>query len=439
VTSSNERILIVGPSELAKRVERTCRRLGVEPHMFDVRESKNPALPDTESIVSAAKEAAATAVHPGRLAPRARAELGMLAREAGLAFIGPSNEALACLADKTVLRERAESAGLRVIEGSEPLDDAGAAVEAAQRIGYPVMVKPVAGADGIGVRRCLDDDDLRSAFDASAEEAALAHGDRRLFVERALDRPRQLEITVLADGSGSRAALIERECSVQRKNRVVLAETPSPYVLALPDGESLRELLVDLVLRIASELALVGVVTVELLVDIDGRLHFLEANADAHASSLTTELLSGIDVHELSYLLATGAAVTNEFRLLVHGHAFEARLAAEDPDDAFRPKPGVVDEMRFPPAPHGRVRVEAAVELGEEVSNGIEPLVARIGTFGPVRHDALLSLDRTLAECSVGPVPTNAAFLRRVLGAETFRAGQYDLDLTNQVVANLAI
>ncbi len=439
MTATIERILIVGPSEHAARVERTCRRLGLDVLVAGGDVAEHPHRPDPESLVRTAIDAGANAIHPGHVAPRTRAELGMFAREAGLVLVAPSSESLACLADKTVLRARAASAGLRIIEGSDPVASPDAALDAADRLGYPVMLKPVGGADGVGVKRCLDADDLRGAFDASSEQAGRAHGDSRLYVERALDRPRQLDIVVLRDSTGAAAALTECECSVRRLNRVLIAETPSPYVLALPDGEALRELLVDHALRIAAELTLVGVATIELLVDPDGHVHFLEANADAHPSSLTTELLSGIDVHELSLVLACGGEVGDEARLLAYGHAFEARLVAEDPDDAFRTQPGVVDEMRFPPAPHGRVRIETTVEPGEAPSNGIEALVARIGTSGPVRHDALLSLDRTLAECFVGPVPTNAEFLRRVIAAESFRAGQYDVTFTEQVLSGVAI
>ncbi len=428
-------ILISGLGEVASRVARTCRRLSIDVLSASLPTPPHPLVPDAEAIVAAAQELGASAIHPGYVGPRSRAELAMLTRAANLSFVGPSSEALAIMADKVALSDRAEAGGLRPIEKSSASEDRSTLAEAAADIGYPVFVKPVAGTAGIGVYRVDDEEDFGAAFGAAADAARTAFGDPRLYVERALDRPRQIEVTIVADAHDNRAALSERECSIQRRHQVLIAETPSPWLGAHPEGEAVREMLIDQALRLAEQLSLTGVFTVEFLVDVDGHIHFLEANADMQGAVLVTEMVTGYDPIELSLTAAAGAPITEDERLASRGHAFEVRICAEDPEDGFRRTEGSVTEMRFPPAPARKVRIEPAVEVGASVPLGVEPLLARLATFAPGRHDALLWLDRALAETVIEGPANNLAFLRRVLNHEAFRAGSYDTSFVQRIMA----
>jgi len=427
-------ILISGRGEVATRIERTCRRMGIEVLSADLPPSPHPLLPNSEAIVQAAKEVGAKAVHPGYVGPRSRAELAMLARAEGLVFVGPSNEALAVMADKVALCAHAEEAGLRPIEKSAACSSRAELEAAADALDFPVFVKPVAGTAGIGVTRVDDEEDVGAAFDAVAEAAAAAFGDERVYVERAISRPRQVEVTIVADAHGKQIALSERECSIQRRHQVLIAETPSPWLEAHPEGEAVRGMLIDQALRLGEKLSLTGVFTVEFLVDVPGRIWFLEANADMQGAVLVTEMVTGHDPIELALNTAAAAPLVDEERLVPRGHAFEVRVCAEDPSNAFRPTSGPIGELRFPPAPQRKVRIEPSVSPGDEVPSGVEPLLSRVATFAPGRHDALLWLDRCLAETTIEGPGHNVEFLRRILNHESFRAGTYDTSFAHRIL-----
>jgi acetyl/propionyl-CoA carboxylase alpha subunit len=430
-----ESIMISGTGDVANRIERTCRRMGIEVLSAEVPEPSHPLLPHCEEIIAAAKRIGVKALHPGYVGPRSRTELALLARAEGIAFVGPSNEALAMMADKVTLSARAEEAGLHPIPKSSASSDKSELRAAAETLGYPVFLKPVTGTAGIGVVLVDDEEDFGAAFDASTEAARTAFGDTELYVERAIERPRHIELTIILDADGKEAALSERECSVQRRHQVSIAETPSPWLSAHPEGEAIREMLINQALCLAERLTLVGVFTVEFLVDVPGRVWFLEANADMQGAVLVTEMVTGHDPIELALATAAGRPVVDEERLVPRGHAFEARVCAEDPDDGFRRSSGPVTEMRFPPAPQRKVRIEPSIAIGEEAPRGVEPLLARIATFAPGRHDALLWLDRTLAETVIEGPANNIAFLRRILNHESFRAGAYDTAFAQRILS----
>ncbi|MBW2465561.1 MAG: ATP-grasp domain-containing protein, partial [Deltaproteobacteria bacterium] len=307
-----DNIFISSRGEVANRIARTCRRVGIDVLDVELPPTPHPLLPDAEATVAAAQAAGATALHPGYVGPRARAELAFLSRAAGLTFVGPSNEALAVMADKVALRTRAEATGIKALPGSAALSTWDEARDAAQELEFPLFVKPVAGTAGFGVLEVDDEDDLHNAFDISIERATATFGDGRVYLEHALHRPRHLEVTVVADAHGNRFALRERDSSVQRRHQVLIAETPSPWLSNHGEGEAIREFLIDQALRLAEELSLVGVFTVEFLIDADDRVFFLEANADMQGAILVTELATGRDPIELSLEVATGAPLTDD-------------------------------------------------------------------------------------------------------------------------------
>lgn len=421
-----ETILIAGQGEVATRVEQTCKRMGLDLGSNDTI-SGTPFRPDVESVLKAAKACGAEAVHPGYVAASAGATLAAAVREAGLIFVGASESALKAMGDKLAMRAAATRCGLRVIPGSdEAVTDARSAHAHADRIGYPICVKPVAGTAGIGIYVADDEDELEGAIGVAARDAEEAFGDGRVYLERSLRRPRHVEITVVGDSKGTYSVFGERECSLQRKHQVLVAEAPSPLLLFAPNGDAAREALIESARELAQEIGLVGVATFEFLYDCNEEFFFLEANADMRGATLVTEMLTRLDPIEMALSIAAGEAAPDEPRLRSSGHAFEARLCAEDPARGFAPVAGKLTSMRFPPAPQGKARSEPALEVGDTVPTKGEPLLARVATRSPTRHQALMALDRTLAETTIPDLTTNLEFLRRALNHDAFRAGQYD-------------
>lgn len=426
-----ETILITGDGEVAARVERTCKRIGIDICSAGDVKGVSGWRPDVDEVLEAAKRTRPAALHPGYVAPATRTRLARATREEGMGFVGPSTTALEAMQDKLQLRDAAMRAGVRVVPGGDSaITDVEAARGLAESLEYPVMIKPVSGTAAIGVTPAFEPADLEDALRRASELARDTFGDARVYMEKALEAPREIEVTVVCDEHGNRTTLGERETSLQRSRDKLIAESPSPLLLQRADGESMRDALSDAALRIAEEIGLTGLATFEFLLDMDCRIYFLEANADMHGAILATELLTGVDPIELQLSLAAGEPLTDEGRLTpASGHAFEVRIVADRRGETL-------ESFRFPPAPHGKVRVEPSVEPGVPMETELEPLVARIATYAPIRHQALLALDRTLAETTITPMGTNLTFLRRVLNHDSFRAGYYDLGFSERLFSS---
>ena len=420
-------ILITGDEEVAARVERTCKRLGVDLADAGDVEGTRGWRPDVDAVVGAAERTGAKAVHPGYVAPLRRTALARALRERGIGFVGPSTVALEAMQDKLAMRAAAERVGVRVVPGgAEPLRDLAHARSVAGDLGFPLVIKPIAGTAALGVEVAHDEEGVEIAVGRARERASDTFGDARVLAEKMVETPREIEVTVVVGPNGTSTTLVERETSIQRGYDKLIAESPSPLLGQRADGESLREALADAALRIATEIQLEGLATFEFLLDAECRVYFLEANADMHGAILATEMATGIDPIELQMQLASGEPLEDEARLTASGHAFEVRVIADRRGEKVR-------SFRFPPSPHGKVRFEPAVEPLVPMQTELEPLVARIATFAPIRHQALLALDRALAETSVAPIGTNLTFLRRVLNHDSFRAGQYDVGFTERL------
>lgn len=424
-----KRILIAGHGELAFRVGQTCERIGVETVAPDPADPT--ILQDADRLVALAKAEGAEAIHPGHTTPGTRAALARAANEAGLMLVGPPVETLATMADKALCREAAMKADVRVVpfESASSLEEAKAA---ADRLGLPVVIKPLVGADALGVTLVREVEDFDAAYRASETVARTHFHDARVAVERYIDMPRQLEITVVVDAEGKPIALTERECSLQRNFIPEIAESPSPLLTQMADGEALRGALLDACFRMSEVLELRGVASFEFLLDPENRFFFVEANSDLHGAMLASEMLTGVDPVELQLRLAAGEDLNLDNELRSNGHAFEVCVVSEAAPDG--PAGGRVSAMRFPPAPHGKVRIEPYVDLEDQVAEEGRPILARIATYAPIRHHALLALDRTLAETQIKPMGTNTSFLRRVLNHDSFRAGQYDTEFAHRLV-----
>ena len=454
-----EKVLIANRGEIAVRVARTCERLGIATVAVysEVEEDSlhrqtcdeaicvGPArVQDSylnqDAILAAAKQTGAQAIHPGYGLLSENADFVRKVAAAGLSFVGPSPEIIELFADKVRAKALARQAGVRVTPGSdEALADPELAAREADSIGYPVLVKAAGGGGGIGIQIVLDAEQLGKALEICSGRARAAFGDERVYLERYLERPRHVEVQVIGDRHGQLVALGERECSIQRRHQKIVEESPAPALIFGRHAEERREALFDAALRIAQEAGYYNVGTAEFILDAEGRAYFMEWNPRLQVEHTVTEMCTGLDLVEWQLRIAAGERLPNEvLRAEPRGHAIEARIYAEDSLKGFLPKPGEVKTLRWPPLAPGSLRIEAGIAPGSKVTSHYDPMVAKVITFGATRHQAILTLDRVLAETEIEPLVTNLAFLRSVLAHDSFRAGQYDTDFVQRLLAELA-
>jgi len=408
-----QRLLVANRGEIALRIFRAARALGIETVAVvaaDDRGSLHARTADaTVEIASyldpaehvrAARESGADAVHPGYGFLAESAELAEAVLDAGLTWVGPPPAALRAGGDKLAAKRTALNAGVPVLPTGAP-----------EEIGFPLLVKAAAGGGGRGMRIVRDAAALGDAVDAARREAASAFGDDTVFFERYLERPRHVEIQLLADRHGTVLALGERDCSVQRRHQKVLEESPSPAL----DPE-LRVRMSDAAVAFARTIGYESAGTAEFV--LDGRdFFFLELNARIQVEHPVTELVTGVDLVREQLRIADGERL--ELRPEVHGHAVEVRVYAEDPR-TFLPQAGRIELLRLPAG----VRVDAGVEEGDEIGTSYDPMIAKLIAHAPTRGEALDLLARALRETEVGGVMTNLPFLRWLVAHPLVRAGQ---------------
>ena len=406
------RLLVANRGEIALRVFRTCRALGIETVAVVAPDDRGSlharAADETVEIASylqpdehvrAARQSGADAIHPGYGFLAERPGFAEAVEAAGLVFVGPPPDALRAAGDKLESKRIAAEAGVPVVESGSPAE-----------LGFPLLVKAAAGGGGRGMRVVRGPSELEDAVDAARREAAAAFGDGTVFFERYVERPRHVEIQLLADGHGNVVSLGERECSIQRRHQKVLEESPSPAL----DPE-LRAAMGDAALRFARAIGYRGAGTAEFM--LDGReFWFLELNGRIQVEHPVTELVTGVDLVAEQLRVADGA--------LVHewpstGHAVEVRLYAEDPR-TFLPQGGTIERLRLPAG----IRVDAGVEEGDEVPIAYDPMIAKLIAHGETRDEALTRLAAALAETDVGGVTTNLPFLRWLVRHPGVRAGR---------------
>lgn len=449
-----KKVLIANRGEVAARVARTCKRLGMEAvavfsdidqdgvHCQACDEALRIGPDDprasylnVEALLAAADATGADAIHPGYGMLSESPEFARAVRAAGITFIGPSPEVMERLLDRMETRTLAVNAGVRVLPaGDVPAVDADMAAAQAYELGYPLVVKPVRAGGGVGPALVTDGDELEAAFERTRERALQVFGDGRVYLERALDRPRHVEVQVVADERGDVVALGDRECSIQRNSFRLIDEAPAPSFVGTERGERTRDAVWDSATRIAKEAGLTGVGTVEFLLDTTGEAYFLEVRPRLQVAHGITEMCSNIDLVEAQLVIAAGKPIPDEIcRAIPAGHAMEVRICFEANGRAPGGPPTEIQEMRWPNASPGRLRIEASVQPGSKVTTLYDTMLAKVISYAPTRHSALLLLDRVLSESALVPVPTNAQFLRRILNHESFRAGQYDTSFVDHV------
>ncbi|NNJ08836.1 acetyl-CoA carboxylase biotin carboxylase subunit [Chloroflexales bacterium ZM16-3] len=430
------RILIANRGEIAVRVIRACRELGISPaavyseadagalhvRLADVAAPVGPAPAAQsylrgEAIIAAAKQLGAQAIHPGYGFLSENAGFARMCREAGLAFIGPPPEAIDAMGGKIGARKIAVAAGVPVVPGYDGADqsDTTLATEA-EWVGFPLLVKASAGGGGKGMRVVSSPAEFAAALEGARREAGAAFGDATVFLERYIQRPRHVEIQILADSHGNVVHLGERECSIQRRHQKILEESPSPAL-----SPALRAAMGEAAVRVARAAGYVNAGTVEFILDPDGSFYFLEMNTRLQVEHPVTELVTGLDLVRLQIAIAAGAPLPfSQEQVSFRGHAIEARLYAEDPV-SFLPAVGRL-ALHEPPLGPG-VRVDSGLTSGDEVTVYYDPMIAKLIVSGADRAAAIDRLRRALADYAVLGLTTNLPLLRAITKNPAFVAG----------------
>jgi len=447
------KILIANRGEIAVRVVRACRELGLQSVAVysdcdrtarHVREADQAfylgpneaarSYLNISAIVDVARRAEADAVHPGYGFLAENAAFARACGDAGLTFIGPSPEAIELMGSKTAARTVAIRAGVPVVPGTEHPFDAGASDAeisgAAAAIGFPLVVKAVAGGGGKGMRVVEDEANLLSAVRTARSEAGAAFGDTSVYLERRLSRPRHIEIQLLGDHFGTIIPFVERECSIQRRHQKVVEESPS--ISVSPD---LRQRIAQAAAAVAKTVNYTNAGTIEFLLDADGAFYFLEMNTRLQVEHPVTEMVTGIDLVHWQIRIARGERldIDPQRALRPVGHAVECRIYAEDPDQGFMPSPGLIRGLR--PASGPGVRDDGGVNAGYEVPVYYDSMIAKLVAWGGSRDDAIARMSRALAEYQVLGLRTTIPFFTWLMRQDDYRAGRYDTTWLDRLMA----
>jgi 3-methylcrotonyl-CoA carboxylase alpha subunit len=446
------KILIANRGEIACRVMRTAARLGIRTvavYSDADRDARHVRVADEahrigpaaaaesylsiDAILAAARKSGADAIHPGYGFLSENEDFAAACGKAGIVFIGPSAEAIAAMGDKAAAKRLMEKAGVPLVPGyhGEKQDPDFLAKEA-EKIGFPILIKPSAGGGGKGMRVVQNRGEFIENLKASQREARSSFGDDRVLIERYLQRPRHIEVQVFGDGKGGAVYLFERDCSVQRRHQKVIEEAPAPGL----DFEK-RKKMGGTAVAAAKAIDYSGAGTVEFIVEQDGRFYFMEMNTRLQVEHPVTEMVTGLDLVEWQIRIAAGEPIPlRQDELELRGHAIEARIYAEDPDRDFLPSTGRLVHLAFP-AESADVRVDSGVEAGGEITPWYDPMIAKLIVRGPDRASALARLRRALGATQVAGVTTNVAFLGRIAASRAFSAAELDTGLIERNRAEL--
>jgi len=447
-----KKILIANRGEIAVRVIRACRELGI-PSVAVYSDVDRAALhvskadeaypigpaPASESylnipkILQVAKRSGANAIHPGYGFLAENSKFAQACAEAGIKFIGPTAAAMEMMGSKTRARQEMLKAGIPLVPGTaRGLESFDEAEQVAAKVGYPVMLKAAAGGGGKGMRLVGSPEELRSALEAARSEAQRSFGDSEVYVEKYIVNPRHIEMQVLADQHGNTVYLGERECSIQRRHQKVLEESPSPIV----DPE-MRRRMGEIAVRVAQAASYTNAGTVEFLVDQEKNFYFLEMNTRLQVEHPVTELITGLDLVHLQIRIAAGEKLPfTQDDVRWRGHAIECRIYAEDPDNHFFPSPGKIT-LLVPPAGPG-IRHDSGTYEGWTVPIDYDPLLAKVIGYGSDRGQAIMRLQRALFEYFAAGIKTNISLFRRILRDPDFQAGKLDTGYLERLLARPA-
>jgi acetyl-CoA carboxylase biotin carboxylase subunit len=433
------KLLVANRGEIAIRVIRACRELGIgtvavysdvdrnAPHVRYADEALHigpPPARDSYLMISklldAAKKSGALAIHPGYGFLAERAEFAQACLDAGLVFVGPSPEAIRVMGDKQQARQTVQAAGVPVVPGTDPGLSDDELIDAASDIGFPLLVKATAGGGGKGMRAVDDISELSNALEAARREAEAAFGDGTIYLEKMISESRHIEIQVLADMHGNYIHLGERECSLQRRHQKVIEEAPSFVV-----DETLRQQMGQVAIAAARSVNYVNAGTIEFLMDRDKNYYFLEMNTRVQVEHPVTELVTGVDIVQEQLRVARGRKLRySQEDIKLRGWAIECRINAEDPYNDYLPSTGTITTIRLPSGPG--LRVDTGVYPGYEVTPYYDPLISKLICYGETRGEAVLRMRRALEEYRIMGVKTNIPFHQHMMDSHRFLSGQFN-------------
>jgi len=436
-----KKVLVANRGEIAVRILRACRELGIESvavyseadrNALHVRYADEAYLlgpaPSRDSylradkIIEVARKCGADAIHPGYGFLAERESFAAACLEAGIVFIGPKPSAIAAMGDKMVARQTVTAAGVPVVPGTEgtgALRDE-ELLDAAAKIGFPLLIKASAGGGGKGMREVGALEDMPALLAAARREAESAFGDGNVYLEKLVEGARHIEIQILADQHGNVIHLGERDCSLQRRHQKLIEEAPSPFV-----DDALRQKMGGVAVKAAQAVEYVNAGTIEFLVDKDKNFYFLEMNTRLQVEHPVTEVVTGVDIVAEQMRIARGRQLTYKQKdIHLRGHALECRINAEDPYDNFMPSTGRISHSLLPTGPG--VRVDTGVYPGFEITPYYDPMIAKLIVWGETRGQAILRMRRALEEYRIVGVRTNIPFHQMMMDSHRFMGGQYD-------------
>jgi acetyl-CoA carboxylase biotin carboxylase subunit len=433
------KLLIANRGEIAVRIIRACRELGIEtvavysdvdrnaPFVRFASEAYHIGAPPAsesylriDKLIDVAKRSGAQAIHPGYGFLAERPALAEACQDAGIVFVGPSAEAIRVMGDKQAARQSVRAAGVPVVPGTEPGLGDEELIAAAADLGFPVLVKAAAGGGGKGMRPVHEHAEMTDSLAAARREAEAAFGDGTIYLEKMIAESRHIEIQILADMHGNYIHLGERECSLQRRHQKVIEEAPSFHV-----DEELRQQMGALAIASARSVDYVNAGTIEFLMDRDKQFYFLEMNTRVQVEHPVTELVTGVDIVQEQLRIARGRRLRySQDDIRVRGWAIECRINAEDPYNAYLPSTGTITTIRLPTGPG--VRVDSGVYPGYDVTPYYDPLISKLICYGETRGEAILRMRRALEEYRIMGVKTNIPFHQHMMDSHRFHSGQFD-------------
>ena len=446
-----QKILIANRGEIAVRIIRACREMGIRTVAVYSEADKNslhktladeaicigPAASsksylNMKAILEAACLTGADSIHPGFGFLSENASFAKICNDMGIKFIGPSGDLINLLGNKSKAKETMKKAGVPVVPGSEGLiKNKEEAIELAEKIKYPVILKASAGGGGRGIRIAYSKEELEKSYDIVKQEAKISFGDDSIYLEKFIENPRHVEIQILADEHGNCVHLGERDCSIQRRNQKIIEETPSMAI-----NDKTRKKMGQIAVKAVKEIGYTNVGTIEFLVDKNQDFYFMEMNTRVQVEHPITEMVTGIDIIKEQIKIASGQKMLlNQEDIKFTGHVMEARINAENSDKNFMPCPGKITGLHLPGG--NGIRVDTAIYAGYTVPANYDAMIAKIIAQGKNREEAIAKLRSAIAELVVEGIDTNTDFILKILENENFKTNQYDTSFVEKEMLTL--